>query len=133
MKKTILLNSEISHEIARIGHTQSITIGDAGLPIPVHVKCIDLAVTRQVPSFLSVLDAVLSEMKVEKITLAKEIIAKAPGLKEEILKRFPRNEVKVEFTRHEKFKKATEESNVIIRTGETTPYANIILMSGVTF
>ena len=133
MKKGILLNSEISYEIAKIGHTQTLTIGDAGLPIPRDVKRIDLAVTKEVPSFLQVLDAVLSEMKVEKITLADEINEKAFGLKEQILKRFRQDEVTVEFVKHEQFKKLTEDSNVIIRTGETTPYANIILTSGVTF
>ena len=133
MKKTVLLNSEISYEIAKIGHTQTITIGDAGLPIPKNVKYIDLAVAKQIPLFLQVLDAVLSEMKIEKITLAKEINGKAPQLKEQILQRFPNNEVTVEFVKHEQLKKMTEGSNVVIRTGETTPYANIILMSGVTF
>jgi D-ribose pyranase len=133
VKKGVLLNSEISYEIAKIGHTQTITISDAGLPIPKNVKCIDLAVTKQVPSFLQVLDAVLSEMKVEKIILAKEINKKAPLLKEQILERFPQNESALEFVKHEQFKKMTEESNVIIRTGETTSYANIILKSGVTF
>ncbi|MDR0496844.1 MAG: D-ribose pyranase [Treponema sp.] len=133
MKKSILLNPEISYEIAKIGHTQTITIGDAGLPIPKNVKRVDLAVAKQIPAFLQVLDAVLTEMKVEKIILAKEINAKAPELKDEILKRFPQNEVTVEFVEHEKFKKITEETNVIIRTGETTPYANVILTSGVTF
>jgi D-ribose pyranase len=133
MKKSSLLNSEISYEIAKIGHTQTITIGDAGLPIPKGVKRIDLAVTKQLPSFLQVLDAVLTEMKVEKITLAKEINKKAPDLKDQILKRFQQNETTTEFVKHEQFKKMTAESNVVIRTGETTPYANIILMSGVTF
>ena len=133
MKKGSLLNSEISYEIAKIGHTQTLTIGDAGLPIPKGVKRIDLAVTQQVPSFLSVLDAVLTEMKVEKLILAEEIKEKAPELKEQILKRIQQNGVMIEFVKHEQFKRLTEESNVIIRTGETTPYANVILASGVTF
>ena len=133
MKKGVLLNSEISYEISKIGHTQTITIGDAGLPIPKNVKRIDLAVTKQIPSFLQVLDAVLTEMKVEKITLAEEINGKAPELKTQILERFRQNGTAVEYVKHEQFKKITEESNVIIRTGETTPYANIILTSGVTF
>ena len=133
MKKSILLNSEISYEIACLGHTQAITIGDAGLPIPKDVKRIDLAVSKQIPTFLQVLDAVLTEMKVEKITLANEIDIKAPELKEKILQRFVNDEAAVEYISHEQFKKATEQSEVVIRTGETTPYANIILTSGVTF
>jgi D-ribose pyranase len=72
-------------------------------------------------------------MKVEKITLAKEINEKAPELAEEILKRFSPSDVKVEFVKHEDFKALTGDSAVVIRTGEITPYANIILTSGVTF
>ena len=133
MKKNILLHGEISYEIAKIGHTQMLTIGDAGLPIPNHVKRIDLAVAKQIPSFLQVLDAVLTEMKVEKITLAEEIHQKAPELNERIIQRFSSDTVAVEYVKHEMFKKMTEQSQAVIRTGETTPYANIILSSGVTF
>jgi D-ribose pyranase len=133
MKDGKLLNSEISYEIAKIGHTQTITIGDAGLPIPKPVKRIDLAVTKQIPTFLQVLDAVMAEMRIEKITLAEEIMVKAPELHEQILKRFPQGEVMADYVKHEQFKKITEQSAAIIRTGETTPYANIILTSGVTF
>jgi len=133
MKKSILLNSEISYEIAKLGHTQTVTIGDAGLPIPGNTKRIDLAVTKGIPSFLQVLDAVLSEMKVEKVILAEEINKKAPGLRAEITRRFNLSETELEFVPHELFKELTSKSEAIIRTGETTPYANIILTSGVTF
>lgn len=133
MKKSILLNSEISYEVAKIGHKQIITIADAGLPIPQSVKRIDLAVAKQIPSLLQVLDALLTEMQVEKIILPEEIIDIAPELKDQILERFQGNEVELEYVKHEQFKILTEKSQSIIRTGETTPYANIILTSGVTF
>ena len=133
MKKSTLLNSEISYEIAKIGHTQTITVGDAGLPIPKNVKRIDLAVAKQIPAFLQVLDAVLTEMRVEKIILAEEIHRAAPALRDQILERFPGDQTAVEYVTHEQFKGLTEHSLAIIRTGETTPYANIILTSGVTF
>ena len=133
MKKSALLNSELSYEIAKLGHTQTITIGDAGLPMPSGVKRIDLAVSKAVPSFLDVLDAALSEMEVEKITLAGEIKEKSPWMLDEISKRFDPRKVKTEFVSHEQLKKLTEGSEAAVRTGEATPYANIILASGVTF
>ncbi len=34
MKKGALLNSEISHVVSRLGHTDSLVICDAGLPVP---------------------------------------------------------------------------------------------------
>lgn len=133
MKKTFLLNAEISYVIARLGHTQTITIGDAGLPVPENVKRIDLAVSKQIPSFLAVLDAVLAEMQVERITLAEEIDLRAPDLKNQILQRFQGHGVDVEYVTHEQFKMMTVNCEAVVRTGETTPYANIILHSGVTF
>lgn len=135
MKKTRLLNSEISYEISKIGHTSHITICDAGLPIPLGVKRIDLAIEKGYPSFIKVLDSVLSEMEVEEIVLAEEIKEKNSKIYEEIKEIFKKYgiEPKIKFISHENFKKVTEESVAIIRTGECTPYANIILKSGVVF
>ena len=61
MKRTPLLHSELSGLIAAMGHGDLLVIGDAGLPVPPGVRCIDLAVTRGVPRFFDVLDAVLAE------------------------------------------------------------------------
>lgn len=131
MKRTELLNSEISYAISRLGHTQKLTIGDAGLPIPEDVKRIDLALVKSVPGFLQTLDAVLCEMQVEGIILAEEIRERSPEMEKAILRRFP--DVKVEYVPHEMFKEKIKESRAVIRTGETTAFANVILISGVTF
>lgn len=135
MKKSKLLNSEISYEIAKIGHTAHITICDAGLPIPNEVKRIDLAIENGVPSFISVLAPVLSEMQVEEIILAEEIKEKNPKMLEKIMETFKNVEMnpKITWVKHEEFKKITKESEAIVRTGECSPYANVILKSGVVF
>lgn len=135
MKKSRLLNSELSYEIAKIGHTAHLTICDAGLPIPNTVKRIDLAVEAGLPTFIQVLKPVLSEMQVEEIVLAEEIRVKNMPMFEAIMEAFKEagmnpNIVEVP---HEEFKKITHSSEVIVRTGECSPYANIILKSGVTF
>lgn len=131
MKKTELLNSEISYVISRLGHTQQIAIGDAGLPIPENVKRIDLALIKGVPGFLQTLDAVLSEMEVERIILAREIRERSPQMEREILERFPGMEA--EYVEHEVFKERMKDCQAVVRTGETTAYANVILRAGVTF
>lgn len=131
MKRTELLNSEISYVISRLGHTQQLTIGDAGLPIPEDVKRIDLALVKGVSGFLQTLDAVLCEMQVEGIILAEEIREGSPEMEAGILKRFP--DAKVQYVPHEMFKEKMKESRAVIRTGETTAFANVILVSGVTF
>lgn len=55
MKKTTILNAQLSHCIATLGHTDSVTLCDAGLPIPNHVQRIDLALAAGMPSFLDTL------------------------------------------------------------------------------
>lgn len=135
MKKGKVLNSEISYEISKIGHTQHITVCDAGLPIPEHVKRIDLAITKGYPSFIKTLEIVLSEMVVEEIVIAKEIKEKNPEVYFKIQEIFRKNKLEPKLIEvdHEEFKNITKESRAIIRTGECTPYANIILKSGVAF
>ncbi|MCF0171550.1 D-ribose pyranase [Fusobacterium varium] len=135
MKKSRLLNSELSYEIAKIGHTAHITLCDAGLPIPQSVKRIDLAVEAGLPGFINVLDPVLSEMQVEEIILAEEIKEKNMPMYKAIMKSFKEAGMnpKVVFVPHEEFKKITHNSEAIVRTGECSPYANVILKSGVVF
>lgn len=135
MKKGKLLNSEISYEVAKIGHTQHITVCDAGLPIPEGVKRIDLAITKGYPSFLKVLETVISEMVIEEIVIAKEIKEKNEEMYLKIQKLFEKNRLtpKVIEVSHEEFKEITKETRAIIKTGECTPYSNIILKSGVAF
>lgn len=135
MKKSRLLNSELSYEIAKIGHTAHLTVCDAGLPIPQSVKRIDLAVEAGLPSFIGVLEPILSEMQVEEIIIAKEIKEKNMPMYESIMKAFEKFEMNPNIIEvpHEEFKKITHESEVIVRTGECSPFANIILKSGVVF
>lgn len=135
MKRTRLLNSELSYEISRIGHTASITLCDAGLPIPSEVKRIDLAIEQGYPSFLRTLDVLLSEMKVEAIVVASEIHEHNPGIYRDMMDVFRRHEMEPIVTEvlHEDFKRLTRQSEAIVRTGECTPYANVILKSGVVF
>ena len=135
MKRTRLLNSELSYEICRIGHTASITLCDAGLPIPSGVKRIDLAIEQGYPSFLKTLDALLSEMMVEEVVVASEIHQRNPETFQGMMDVFQRHEMKPVVTEvaHEEFKRLTCDSEVIVRTGECTPYANVILKSGVVF
>lgn len=131
MKKTTLLHSEISYLIARLGHLDTIVIGDCGLPIPVEVPRIDLAVSRGIPSFSQVLEAVLSEMEVESYQLASEIRQENPALLDYISRKL--DPLPYHFLPHEEFKKQMKGAVAVIRTGEASPYANIILRSGVKF
>ena len=119
--------------IASLGHTDQMVIGDAGLPLPRNAEIVDLAVSANIPRFLEVLKAVLQELVVEKAIVATEIQKINHGVWDEIKKLL--NGVELEFVTHDEFKRLYRESNntVFVRTGESTPYANIILISGVNF
>ena len=132
MKRNGILNSEISRVLSYMGHTDRIAIGDCGLPIPDEVERIDLALTFGEPKFLHVLELVLQDMKVEKIILAEEIKEQNPEVPHGIERLFA-GRVEVEFVPHTALKAATRDCKAVIRTGEITPYANIILQSGCIF
>jgi D-ribose pyranase len=131
MRKNGILNSDIAAVIARMGHTDYIAIGDCGLPIPDSVKRIDLAVKPGLPSFLDTLEAVLADMEVESAVIAAE-------MPEHNIPVYDRTRtllggVPIKQVSHEAFKELTLQAKAVIRTGEATPYANIILQSGVFF
>ena len=133
MKKQGILNSDISRVLSYMGHTDRIAIGDCGLPIPDEVERIDLALKFGVPAFMDVLRVVTEDMKVEKIVLAEEIKEQNEAVLQAIKELFQGQEIEVEYVSHAELKKQTKECKAVIRTGETTPYANIILQSGCIF
>lgn len=128
MKKGKLINHQISELIASLGHTDEIVIADAGLPIPKETRRIDLALTHGIPSFEDVLRTVLEEMFVEKAIVSNEIKSFSPQILELIQKKL--GDVPVESIPHLQFKERNKIARAIIRTGEFTPYANVILVSG---
>lgn len=154
MKRNGILNSDIARVLAYMGHTDRICIGDCGLPIPDTTERIDLTVRFGQPAFLDVLQEVGKDMKIEKIILAEEIKEKNPKILAEIEQYFAsletgfKNEseeveskdgktgfagIEVEFVTHAQLKEMTKECKAVLRTGETTPYANVILQSGCIF
>lgn len=135
MKKQGILNSDISRVLSYLGHTDTIAIGDCGLPIPEETERIDLSLTFGVPSFMDVLKTVSNDMAIEKIVLAEEIKEQNPDVLHQIEALFVEKETgfKIEFVPHIELKKQTKECKAVIRTGETTPYANIILQAACIF
>lgn len=133
MKRAGILNSDISRVLSYMGHTDRIAVGDCGLPIPEEVERIDLALKFGVPTFMETLTTLVGDMKVEKIVLAEEIKTQNPKVLGEIEALFAGQAIEVEFVPHAELKVQTRACRAVIRTGETTPYANIILQSGCIF
>ncbi len=130
MKRKGIAHAELSRQIALLGHADRIVIGDLGLPVPRCVPVVDLALMPGQLPFPVVLDAVLAEIVVEEHIIARESLpgqagawlgARAAGLGRRVL------------TSHEELKRMITGAAFAIRTGEATPYANVILQCGVPF
>jgi D-ribose pyranase len=131
LKKTGLLNQELSAVVAGMGHMDMLVVCDAGLPIPAEVRRIDLAVRPGLPCLVEILAAIATELQVERLILAKETGEVSPHVEDAILHIF--KDAAVEKISHEQFKGLTHKAVAVIRSGEFTPYANVILVSGVVF
>lgn len=131
MKKTGILNPDLMQVIATMGHTDRLVIADSGLPIPATVRRIDLALAAGIPTFLQTLEAVLRELQVEVAVVAEEMPRRSSGLY--AATQHALGGIRLEHIPHEAFKALLPGVRAVVRTGEQTPYANVILQSGVTF
>ncbi|RDH46654.1 D-ribose pyranase [Zooshikella ganghwensis] len=139
MKRGRLLNSELSYCVAKLGHNDMLAIADSGLPIPGTTPRIDLALCPGTPSFLETCATVFSEVQVESLIVAEEFAAKSPTLYESFIQLVKAQEatqghpINISYLSHELFKANTHGAAAVVRTGEFTPYANVIIKAGVVF
>jgi D-ribose pyranase len=131
VKKTGLLNQPLSALIAGLGHTDSVAVIDAGLSIPQNVQRIDLAVSPGLPGLLDVLRVMLDEMQISGAVVASELVEHSPQFYAELVRLLDGTSLTA--VPHEAFREQMREARAAVRTGEFTPYANIILISEVIF
>ncbi|TRW44615.1 D-ribose pyranase [Georgenia yuyongxinii] len=129
MKRRGILNDALAGAIARLGHTDLVVVGDCGLPRPLGVPVVDLAVTFGVPTFAQVVDLLADELVVEQATMASETREANQAALRLVTEHFgdPR------WVRHEDLKALSGTARLFVRTGEATPYANVVLRCGVPF
>lgn len=127
MQKGGILNSHIAKVLADLGHTDTICIGACGLPVPAGVLKIDLALKFGTPSFEDVVRLLKAHMQSEAIHVAEPIKTENPKNYAVLQELYPEERYQWILTSHDAFKEATKQCKCIIRTGETTPYANVIL------
>ena len=127
------LNGQLARVISETGHTDQVVVTDAGLPIPAGVERVDLALREGVPAFLEVLDTVLDELEVEGAVMSEEIKHTSPDMLQEIQARLEARGVSAVFVPHVEFKAATGAARAAVRSGEFTPYANVLLTAGVVY
>ncbi len=127
MKKHGILNRPLNAALGGLGHGHLVVIADCGMPLPASSTVVDLALVKGVPSFTEVLRAVLADVEIESSLLASE----ATGSPIEATVRG--EGLHPDLVSHEDLKALLPAARLIIRTGEATPYANVVLRCGVTF
>ena len=132
MKKSGVLHAELSRLIASMGHADLLVIGDAGLPVPSGVSVIDLALREGVPGFLETVETVLSELHVERAIIDEEMATVSPAMSAAFLAAWP-TEISLERVPHAELQTTVRGARAVVRTGEFTPYSNVILVAGVVF
>ena len=132
MKKLGHLNRDIARVLATMGHTDTLVIADCGLPIPAGVECIDVSLKVGTPGFFDVLDTVLADFKVERAVFASESLTQNTAVATRAAQ-FAKTGVEIDYVEHDDFKRLCQQAKAVIRTGECSPYANVILHSGVIF
>lgn len=133
MLKRGILNAQLRHLTARIGHRDRIAIVDAGYNVPNGIEVVDLAFLPNIPTILQVLDGILDEMAIEKVILATEIREWSPDLNKEYDKRWPAR-VETIYIPHSEFDLEIRNVKGVIRTGQYGLHApNIILQAGCTY
>ncbi|WP_313811300.1 D-ribose pyranase [Glutamicibacter sp.] len=127
MLKTDILNAPLLAQLATLGHTDTVIIADYGLPLPARTPVVDLALVKGQLSFTAVLEVLTRNLVIEHSTLASE----AQGT--EVQTWCEQAGLAPEFISHEALKREISNAKLVVRTGEATAYANVILRSGVPF
>lgn len=128
MKRRGVINAPLSAHLARLGHTDLVVVADAGLPIPAHVPVVDLAIVYGEPRFTTVLDALLDEIVVEQAWISEEAAGRpAEGWIRDRLT------APVDSVAHSDLKAMVSRAGFVVRTGENSAFANVVLRCGVGF
>lgn len=131
MKKRGILNAQLSGILATLGHTDQLVVADCGLPVPPEVPVVDLALVQGIPGFTDVVAALADELVVQRLTVAEEAVQHNPGVLEAVRAAF--GDVPLDRVPHERLKRELLVVKAVVRTGEATPFANVILECGAAF
>jgi D-ribose pyranase len=128
MKRGGVLHPALSHLLASTGHTDYFTVCDRGFPVPAGPERIDLALVDDIPTVLDVLAAVIAEWSLDRVLITHEMDAISPNRVAEM--RAVLGDIPFERVSHGQLKRLAQSARATVRTGDTIPYANIIVVSG---
>lgn len=126
MKRHGIINGQLAQAIAGVRHTDLFVISDSGFPAGPRDHVIDLAIVPGLPRFARVLDAVLAEVEVEHVWIASETASANPEREAQFVQTFDR----LQRVPHDQLKQLATAARFVVRTGESTPYSNVLLRAG---
>jgi D-ribose pyranase len=128
MIKTGILNPSINSLLSRTRHTNILVIADRGFPFWPQIETIDLALVDNIPTVLDVLLALRPNFVIGRVAMAEEFL-KHNTAETQTLFRSALEGLSLDFEPHITFKKRVPNAIGLIRTGDTTQYANMIIES----
>lgn len=128
MLQTGILNPHVLDLIARIRHTNTLVISDWAFPYWPEIETVDISLTHGIPTVIDVLDLLTPVFKIGRIWQANEFVTtNTPEMVGKFAKSF--GQIPLAREAHVDFKKRVPHAIGLIRTGDATPYGNIILES----
>jgi D-ribose pyranase len=128
MIKTGILNPQINSLLSRVRHTNTIVVADRGFPFWPMIETVDISLVDDIPSVLQVLKAIRPNFQIGKAWMAQEFLksndATTSAAFAEAL-----SGITLTHEPHIEFKKRIPHAIGLIRSGDTTQYANIVLES----
>lgn len=128
MLKTGILNPGLNHLLSRIRHTNTVVIADRGFPFWPMIETIDIALVDNIPTVLDVLFAIRTNFVIGRVSMAEEF-NKHNTAETQARFREAIDGLTLDFEPHVTFKKRVPNAIGLIRTGDTTQYANMIIES----
>jgi D-ribose pyranase len=128
MLTTGILNPQINSLLSRVRHTNTLVIADRGFPLWRMIETVDISLVDDVPTILAVLRALRGNFNIGKAWMAQEFL-KQNSAKTQSAFAKALHGIELIHEPHIKFKKRVPHAIGLIRTGDSTQYANIILES----
>jgi D-ribose pyranase len=129
MLKTGILNPAINSLLSRIRHTNTLVIADRGFPFWPQLETVDIALVDGIPTVLDVLQALRKNYEIAQVFMAEEFLAVNEARTQEAFATALHG-VPVHYEAHVVLKKRVPQAIGLIRTADTTQYANMIVESG---
>ncbi len=128
MLKTGIINPQLLELLARVRHTNTLVIADRGFPFWPEIETVDLSLVDGVPTVALVFEAIRANFVIGHAWAAEEFLTANPaGVRKSFEVRL--KGIPLTFEPHVAFKKRVPSAIGLIRTGDTIPYANLIIES----